>query len=189
MDMYLHIRVLFTIILGLGVSRLLSGVARIVQHPKEYKVYWVHLLWALFVFLYLIHFWWWEYRLQTVQQWTFPLYFFISMYAVVQYLLCVLLFPEEMADYKSFKEYFYSRRQWIFSLMATLFIADIADTLVKGRAYLHALGPVYYTRTALCFFLSLAAIKIEDERFHAGFAILATAFEITLILKLYMTIG
>jgi hypothetical protein len=47
--MYLHVRVLFTIILGLGVSRLLTGVARIVQHPKEYNVYWVHLLWALFV--------------------------------------------------------------------------------------------------------------------------------------------
>ncbi len=77
MDMYLHVRVLFSIILGLGVSRLLTGVARIVQHPKEYKVYWVHLLWALFLFLYLIHFWWWEYRLQTVQQWTFPLYLFI----------------------------------------------------------------------------------------------------------------
>jgi hypothetical protein len=55
-----------------------------------------------FVFLYLIHFWWWEYRLQVIQQWTFPLYFFISLYAVIQYLLCVLLFPEEMADYNSF---------------------------------------------------------------------------------------
>jgi hypothetical protein len=51
MEMYLHVRALFTILLGLGVSRLLSGVAQIVQHPKAYKVYWVHLLWALFLFL------------------------------------------------------------------------------------------------------------------------------------------
>jgi hypothetical protein len=99
MEMYQHVRVLFTIILGLGVSRLLTGVARIVQHPKQYRVYWVHLLWALFVFLYLINFWWWEYRLHAIQQWTFPLYFFIAMYAVVLFLLCVLLFPEEMGDY------------------------------------------------------------------------------------------
>ncbi len=121
MEMYLHVRVLFTILLGLGVSQLLSGVAQIVQHPKAYKVYWVHLLWALFLFLYLIHFWWWEYRLQAIQQWTFPLYFFIAMYAVVMFLMCVLLFPEQMADYESFKAYFYSRRQWIFSLMTILF--------------------------------------------------------------------
>jgi hypothetical protein len=40
MDTYLHIRVLFSMILGLGMSRLLGGVARIVQHPREYMVYW-----------------------------------------------------------------------------------------------------------------------------------------------------
>jgi hypothetical protein len=90
----------------------------------------------------LIHFWWWEYRLQVIPQWTFPLYFFVSMYAVIQYLLCVLLFPEEMADYNGFKEYFYSRRQWIFSLMTILFVADLADTFIKGAAYVHLLGIV-----------------------------------------------
>jgi hypothetical protein len=189
MDMYQHARVRFSIILGLGVSRLLSGVARIVQHPKHYKVYWVHLLWALFVFLYLINFWWWEYRLHGIQQWTFPLYFFIAMYAVLLFLLCVLLFPEEMGDYDGFKAYFYSRRQWIFSLMTILFVADIADTLIKGSSYLHELGPVYYVRTGLSIVLSAAAIKIKHQRFHAGFAIFATVFEVVLILRYYMTMG
>jgi hypothetical protein len=189
MEMYLHVRVLFTILLGLGVSRLLSGVAQIVQHPKAYKVYWVHLLWALFLFLYLIHFWWWEYRLQGIQQWTFPIYFFIAMYAVVMFRLCVLLFPEQMADYDGFKAYFYSRRQWIFSLMTILFLADLMDTFIKGSAFWHAIGLFYYVRTGLYILLSAAAIKIKDERFHAGFAIFAVASEIVLILKSYMTLG
>jgi hypothetical protein len=187
MDMYLHIRVLFTIILGLGVSRLLTGVAKIVQHPKENKVYWVHLLWALFLFLYLIHYWWWEYRLQTIQKWTFPLYFFVALYAVILFFLCVLFFPEEMADYNSFRDYFYSRRRWIFSFMTILFIADFADTLIKGSGYLHALGPVYYIRTAS--YIVLSAIKIKNPIFHAGFAIYATLYEIVLILRYYMTLG
>jgi hypothetical protein len=189
MDMYLHVRVLFSIILGLGISRLLTGVARIVQHPKQYRVYWVHLLWAAFVFLYLINFWWWEYRLAAVQRWTFPLYFFIAIYAVLLFLLCVLLFPDEMADYDGFKAYYYSRRQWIFGLMTVVFVADFADTLIKGGGYLRALGPVYYVRTVLSIVLCALAIKIKDERFHAAFAIFATAFEIALIFRSYMTIG
>jgi hypothetical protein len=73
--------------------------------------------------------------------------------------------------------------------MTILFVADIADTLIKGRAYLYTLGPFYYIRTVLYILLSAAAIKIKDERYHAGFAIFATAYEIALILKYYMTIG
>jgi hypothetical protein len=55
LDVYLHVRVLFSTILGLGASHLRRRVARIVQHPKEYKMYWVHLVWSLFLFLYLLH--------------------------------------------------------------------------------------------------------------------------------------
>jgi len=50
MDPYSHVRVLFSIVLGLGVSQLWRGIARIVQHPQKFRVYWVHLLWALFLF-------------------------------------------------------------------------------------------------------------------------------------------
>jgi hypothetical protein len=186
MEMYLHVCVLFSIILGLGISPLLSGVARIVQHPKQFKVYWVHLLWALFVFLYLIHFWRWEFRLQTIQQWTFPLYFSIAMYAVLLFLLCVPLFLDEMAEYDGFKTYFYSRREWIFSLMRILFVADIVDTAIKGASYVHALGVFHYIRTSLDILLSAAAIKIKDERFHGRLAIFAVVCEVALILKYYM---
>ena len=94
-----------------------------------------------------------------------------------------------MADYDGFKDYFYSRRRWIFSLMTVLFVADFADTLIKGTPYLQSLGPIYYLRIALCILLSAAAIKIANQRFHAAFAIFATAYEILLIFKDYMTVG
>jgi hypothetical protein len=73
--------------------------------------------------------------------------------------------------------------------MAVLFVADFADTLIKGSAYLQTLGPIYYLRIPLCILLSAAAIKIADERFHAGFAIFATAYEVLLVMKDYMTVG
>ncbi|HUL34208.1 MAG TPA: hypothetical protein VL128_10025 [Candidatus Eisenbacteria bacterium] len=189
MEAYLHIRVLFSMILGLGVARLLGGAARIVQHPREYKIYWIHLLWALFLFLYLIHFWWWEFHLSYIKQWTFPLYFFIALYAVMLFFLCVLLFPEEMADYQGFKDYFYSRKHWIFGLLVVIFIFDLVDTFIKGKEYVHTLGVFYYARTALYLVLSGLAIKLKNEHFQAAFAILAVVCEVVLIFLSYLTVA
>jgi hypothetical protein len=119
---------------GLSVAHLLKGVAGIVQHPKRFRVYWVHLVWVLFLFLYLIHFWWWEFNLARVREWTFPLYFFVALYAVLLYLLCTLFFPEQIGEYDGFKGYYYSRRQWIFALMAALFVAGSSTRSSRAEA-------------------------------------------------------
>jgi len=58
-DVFPHIRIVMGMVIGLAVTRLLSGVARIVQHPKQYRLYPVHWLGGL-VLLMLVHFWWWE---------------------------------------------------------------------------------------------------------------------------------
>ena len=34
-----HVRIVMGMVIGLGVARLLYGVARIVQHPKCYRLY------------------------------------------------------------------------------------------------------------------------------------------------------
>ena len=46
LDLYLHVRVLIGIILGLSVTRLVSGIAALVQHPKRYRIWPVHLGWV-----------------------------------------------------------------------------------------------------------------------------------------------
>jgi hypothetical protein len=188
MDVFVHVKVLLSMILALAVGNLLRGVSRIVEHPRKYKVYWVHLVWVLFLFLYVIHFWWWEFYLQKVVQWTFPVYFFIALYATLLFLLCSLFFPDEMAEYNSYRVYFYSRRRWIFTLMTLLFVADIVDTLIKGSDYRAHLGMFYDVRTAAYIVLSLLAIKLSSPRFHAFFALFAVAVEALSILKLYFII-
>ncbi len=189
MDFYLYVRVLFGMIVGLSMAHLLKGIALIVQHPKRYPVYWVHLVWVLFLFLYLIHFWWWEFNLVRVREWTFPLYFFIALYAVLLYLLCALFFPDQIGEYDGFKGYYYSRHQWIFALMALLFIADVVDGLIKGHDYFNSLGPAYAIRTATYIILCFLAIRIKKPWFHASFAVFAVLYEIAYILEKYWTMG
>ncbi len=67
LQIYLHVRVMVGIIVGLIVARLLTGMARFIQHPKLYRIYFVHLGWAFTILLSVIHFWWWEFRLEEVR--------------------------------------------------------------------------------------------------------------------------
>jgi len=189
MDAYSHVRVLFSIIVALGISQLLSGIARIVQHPKQYRVYWVHLTWVLYLFLYLIHFWWWEFRLSRIVQWTFELYVFVILYATLLYLLCSLLIPARMTDYESFQDYFYSLKGWIFSLVALLYLMDLGDSLVKGVQYFQALGFVYYFRTAALFVLSLITTKVNHRKFQECLVIFALLCEAAFIVTAHLRFG
>jgi hypothetical protein len=188
MELYSHIEILFSILLGFGICHLLWGMARIVQHPKQYRVYWVHHVWVLFWFLYRIDFWWWEFRLGQVT-WTFPSYFFITVYTTLLYVMCTLLFPDDMSGYNGFEEYFYLRKSWIFGLMTLLFLFDIADTLLKGVTYFRAMGPLYYLHAFSLPILALVATRVNNRAFQAAFAVFALITEIAVIVTAQLTMA
>jgi hypothetical protein len=173
------------ILLGLAITRLLMGLARFVQHPGRQKVYGVHVGWAAFLFVLLTHFWWWEFRLVHVHDWTFVVYAFLICYVVLIFLLCTLLFPDDLDEYTGYRDYFLSRRVWFFGLMALSFLLDLGDTLIKGKAYLHSLTAEYPVRNAAYIVLCLVAMRVRSERFHAAFVIAAIAYECLWIYRLY----
>ena len=69
---------------ALGVTRLLSGLARLVQHPGQHRMDAVHLGWVGSTLLALVHFWWWQFGLYLIEAWTFGTYLFVIGYAIGQ---------------------------------------------------------------------------------------------------------
>ncbi len=183
-----HLRLIVGMVLSLSVARLLNGVAKIVAHPKKIPIYSVHLGWVLAMLLFLIHFWWWEFKLSMVQQWTFEAYLLVVLYAVVFFLLCSLLFPDQMDDYTGFQDYFMSRRKWFFGILALSFILDIADTALKGMAYFNSLGLEYPIRSVVYIGLCVAAMFVSNPRFHLGFVTASLVYQLSFILRLYHTV-
>ncbi|CCV10138.1 conserved membrane hypothetical protein [Mesorhizobium sp. STM 4661] len=176
-------------VIGLGVTRLLSGLARIVQHPGQYKLYPVHLAWVASMLLLLVHFWWWEFGLYTLETWTFGKYLFIIFYAVTLFMLCALLFPDSMLDYTSYEDFFYSRRAWFFGLLATTYLLDVIDTLLKGPEHFAHFGIEYLIRTPVFVVLCIVAILVRDRRFHIAFVAGTLIYQISFILRLFDTIA
>ena len=176
MEMFNYVMVLASVIIGLGITHLLQGVGRIVQHPGREKTYWVHLLWVAAIFLRAIFWWWFEFRLSKIAEWTFTLYIFVLAYAVLIYLWCALLFPRDLVGYDGFKDYFYSRRGWLFGLLLVGQAVDVADTLLKGLDHFRSLGPSYPIAIVTLSVLLLIAMRTRSERFHGAFAIFSVLY-------------
>ena len=188
-DVFPHVRIVMGMVIGLGVTRLLSGLARIVQHPRQYPLDPVHLAWVASLLLTLVHFWWWEFGLFGIRHWTFEIYFFIVLYAVTLFLLCALLFPDSMEGYAGYEDYFYARRAWFFGLLAATYLFDVIDTLIKGEAHFARFGVEYLIRTPVFVLLCLIAIRTTDRRFHRAFIAFTLIYQISWILRLFSSIG
>jgi hypothetical protein len=186
-DLYLHVKVVISIIVGLCITTLLNGFARFVQHPKRAKASILHLGWAVSLLLWIIHFWWWEFRLTLVPQWTFAIYFFVILYAILFYFLCTLLFPSDLHDYSGYEDYFLSRRRWFFGILAATFVADIIDTNLKGSAYVHSFGIEYPIRIGVSFAVCVVAMLVRDRRVQLTLLALSLLYQVSFILRLYGT--
>ena len=189
MEMFNYVMVLASVIIGLGIAHLLQGVGGIVQHPRREKTYWVHLLWVAAIFLRAIFWWWFEFRLSTIAEWTFALYLFVLAYAVLIYLWCALLFPRDLAGYQGFKDYYYSRRKWFFGLLVVGQAVDLADTLLKGMDHFRSLGPSYPIAMAVVSLLMLIAMWTRSERYHGAFAIFSVVYLIAYPWFSFDTVG
>lgn len=172
-------------ILGLSLTHLIRGTAKFVQHPQREKIYWVHMLWVFYIFLLLIHFWWWEYKLTTLKDWSFPVYFFVIGYIMLYFVLCALLYPDDVKEYQGYEGYFYSRKKWFYGVLAASFVADIIDTLIKGKEYFLHFGLEYPIRNITHLVLCLVAIRVSNKKYHAFLAVIFIVYELSYILRLF----
>ena len=181
---YSHLRVLIGLVLGLGLTRLLSGTSYFVQHPGKRALFWPHLLWVGTVIVMIMDFWWWEFSLSR-KVWDFGLFAFVLFYAFLFYLTACVLFPDEIDEYDGYEGYFISRRKWFFGLLAFISVIDIVDTLIKGADYFFRLGPIYPVHTVVMVVACLAASTIRSPRFHTAFAAAGLIYTISWTVHAY----
>src|SRR5438876_12277213 len=92
MDAFSYLSVLISIILALGMTRVLAGVGEMLQARSRRRLYWVHAVWVVNLFLYLLVAWWIFYRWRNQQPGTFFLFIFVLISPTILYLVSILLF-------------------------------------------------------------------------------------------------
>jgi hypothetical protein len=168
-----YLSVLISIILALGMTRVLGGVGEMLQARSHRRIYWVHVIWIINLFLYLVIAWWIFYRWRNQQPWTFFLFVFVLISPTLLYLASLLLFPRE-GDFDSavdYKTHYYANRRAFFILFALFAPVDIVDSLLKGVPHFLDLGPQYIVINLLYFAGLITAAITRNERYHQFYAV------------------
>ncbi|MDT3501142.1 hypothetical protein [Stenotrophomonas maltophilia] len=187
--LFLHIRVVMGIILGLSITTLLKGLAQIIEHPQRRGCSALHLCWVAWTLVSLVTFWWWEFRLIEVHRWTFETYLFVICYSAAWFLLCALLFPDDLRDYGSYGNYLMQRRRWIFGVIGALTLLDLVDTAIKGTSRWHLLGAAYPVHTLLMLLVVLLGWKLRSGRAQLRLAAATLLYQLGYFTAEYFTIG
>jgi hypothetical protein len=168
-----YVTVLISIILGLGITQIMTGVADLIHQWDKMKLYWPHSLWILLVFIMHIHEWWYTYDLKSHESWYILSFLFIVLYPIMLFVLARIMFPfgnmETETDFKEF--YFTNYRKFFLIAIILIVLAIIQDVFLEGYGWFDQILKIIILNV-----LSIVAIrKIENELIHKIIVVLLLA--------------
>lgn len=171
MSKFEYLSVLVSIVIGLGISHLLSGAARLIQLRRRARLYLPTLLWMETLFLANVQIWRVRFDRRETEHWNvfgFLLYLLIPICAVVlSYLVLPDLGDEDEVDLRAS---YHESRGWFFGIFAAIPVISLAEETHRDGRFpldLDALFRVVFVG------LALAAARIRSEAFHAANAALS----------------
>lgn len=126
MSLFEFIMVLLSIVVGLGLARILAGWAEALRQGEKLAEAWVPLLLSLLVFVTLVQVWWEAWALHDRTQWNFAQLLLLLVNPSLLYILTHLLFPTDATN--SLRAHYFANHGLIYTIVA----------LSAGAALLHA---------------------------------------------------
>lgn len=121
MQLFEFLMVLVSIIIGLGVTEVLSGAARLIRARDTVRWYWIHGLFQVAVFLALFQQWWESWDRRLLPEITYGQTIALLLGPVILFLIAHLLFPDP-AEGSDLREYYYRQAPvlWGLAMLGTV---------------------------------------------------------------------
>ena len=166
--------VFVSIIVGLGVTEILTGLAQRIRHRDNVTGYWVHYCGVTLVLFALIQNWWELWERREAANWTFFSLVLMLIAPASMYLIAHLMFPKPVQN-SDIRAYYFSQTRPIWSLAL---LAVVSSVMLGPLAFGSELLTADNASSGLLFAGFLALAISRSPTLHA---ILVPAF-LTLII-------
>ncbi|HEX9310056.1 MAG TPA: hypothetical protein VF887_04535 [Gemmatimonadaceae bacterium] len=135
MDAFSYLSVLLSVIVGLGVTQLLTATGRLIRHRDHVRVHWLPLLWAAVLLVVFVQVWWSMFGLRSYRDWTFVGFLLILSQTCTLYMMAAVVLPEQVNDAMvDLANHYEKQRRWFFGFfLATLVISVSKDLVINGQ--------------------------------------------------------
>lgn len=116
MGLFEFLMILLSVIIGLALTELLTGVASLLRVRETIHFYWVHVGFQLGIFFALLQQWWESWDLARVEEISFGEVLLLIVPSLVLFLIAHMLFPRPATD-ANLEDYYFKQSPIIWGLV------------------------------------------------------------------------
>ena len=125
--------VLVSIVIGLGLTHLLSGLGHAYYFRRANKPDAVHVAWTIAVFFVLVLNWWVFLLFRAFEGWTFTSFFTVIMWTTSMYVMALALYPPGRSRDTGYRALFEANRTWFLASFTVMCLLDLLVTYIREQ--------------------------------------------------------
>lgn len=134
MQAFDYLSVMLSIVLGLGMTQLLSAVGRWLELRHATRPYPPAGIWAAFLMIVLVQTWWSMFGMRNIAHWGFLQFCIVLAQPILLFLMTSLVLPGPQSEERDLEAFFFRHRTLFFTLLMVLLLVSVSkDLALTGR--------------------------------------------------------
>lgn len=163
MSEFEFISILISIIIGLGITNLLSGAGRAFYRRQKNPIDEVHMVLTVSTLLILVLNWWVSFSWRNETNWSYEEFLVLIVWTISLYMLTIFLYPPDLSEEEAHRNVWTQNRVGYYSAFIGICVFDILQTGIRGDLlhpvwYLSFVGSLCFAR---CRWISLSPARLR----------------------------
>lgn len=137
MSDFSYLAVLISIVLGLGITNVLTGLTTLIRRRARVRFYWPMVMWMVTLLLIHVQTWWAMFTLSDVTHWSFGGFIVVLMQPILLFVISALVVPDFSGTSSRLDLHaaFYREFRWFFLVLFLALVDSLMKSLVVYGAF------------------------------------------------------